>query len=261
MGTYRHTPPQPHRRLWCVSDTRWRAEDLDADHVWSFDCPAEVPHDQPVWVPGQTAARWLAAASQPPVLRSLGRHWPRHVPAGLPCPTRELIDTEDQWSAYPPWPGTRFVKLADAKIDWFPAAERTHRQTVLDLAAIGGFTQLLIAPVRDYAAEVRVFVSAAGTSASLYRDGEVFFDSGDLDPHDHTFTPPSNLPPGTVWDFGLPGGGGPWEVIEYNAPWSSTWYGCDLHIVRAAITDALASTMPLWQPDDIYLRRTPLRHV
>lgn len=246
-----------HPTPWCVAQSRWLAEDLGARHLWPFDLPHDVPPDQAVWVPGLTAARWLAAARRPPVLRSPGRRWPDFVPAGVPTVDRTLIASADQWSRTPRWPGTLFVKLADAKDERFPAAERTHSQTVADLSGIGGFSQLLLSPVRAYSTEVRVFVSTAGISTSMYRDGPVFFDSGDLAAQAHTLVVPAGLAPGTVWDFGLPADGGPWEVVEFNAPWSSAWYGCDTQIVRQALIDAVGSDLPRWDPDAVYRRRTP----
>ena len=241
--------------LWCADWTTWRAEELGARHFWPIDLPREVPSEVAVWVPGQTAAQWRHEAGDgAPVLRSLGRDWPAHVPGGLDVTPRKVLTWSGALRGL--WTEPMFVKLADAKDERFPAKVRTRGETVRDLREAGGFTELIVAPVREYVREVRVFYSTRGASASVYREvsggRERFYDGGEvLSPGD--FAVPEGFAPGTVWDFGQ-SPQGRWEVIEYNAAWSSAWYGCDLGVVRQALRDARDSDMPLWSPDAITVR-------
>lgn len=232
-----------------VATDSWRADALGGRRVFPFDLPRRVDPATDIWCPGEVAARWLLEADAPPVLRSMGRDWPAAIPPHVdPGPDRRVLSAGERID----FPGTRFVKLADAKDDRFPAAPRTAAQAREELSALGWRTEIIVAGLREFDAEVRVFVAADAIGASTYRIGDDYYDSGLIEPAlPSDFRVPDGLPVG-VWDFGRRTHDGGWEVIEYNAPWSSAWYGVDPAVVRAAIRDTRLY-LPAWRPDAVTL--------
>ena len=237
------TPPE----VWCIADAAWMAEELGARHYWCVDLPAVVPPGVAVWVPGKVAAVWQAQGNAP-AFRSWGAAWPHHIPPDLLGNHRAVYHTLP-----PPYLGRMFTKLADAKDTRFPAQLRTYTELVGALGLVGD-TAVIVAPPRVYATEVRVFYSTTGTTWCTYQHAGHYYDGEVPLPEPAGFCPPP-MPPGIVVDYGRPVGTGVWEVVEYNAAWSSAWYGCDVRVVRQAVADSYAAPhLPLWVPDALYRR-------
>jgi len=289
----------PTRRTFhVVTQRRWMVDELTAALVpagWSVVAhhglsalPPGVGHcpEHILWCPSAFAAREIVhgnllrlAAPGPTWLPAASIHF---AVAGIP--TGRLIALMSARSAYRS-PRTGFWKLAEAKLDSFPAKWRGSLQLRADIKAAGlpddallqmGDTRLSI--TREYRAIV-IGADVASISSYLDPDGRDRSDPDFAEPDpayaasaqhaadDFAIKIARQHPAGQAYSLDLAWTTSGWAVIEANPVWCSAWYGCDIPAFAEAVAVAQGLDVQdrfVWRPDALLVSRSvaagPLPH-
>lgn len=264
-----------------VTHRNWLAEQFasfGAMQDFGFDIDPSTAGETLWWAPGA----WVASAAKTGVelpLMSCGPYWlcnVSHLWKG-----RRVANLT--WPHIDSWSVTEdvFVKLPEAKVDYFPAQlhKGLHLGETLKQYHLPEGTLVQVQAPMNFRTEGRFFIAHGGVVASsLYRHEDWIWGADDppiaplerikmrkMERFVNEFLSSSEkYAPGFVLDIGITDSGSP-KVIEANAAWSSSPYDCNPTGVVQAIEAAhdFNGQYPqwAWQPNPVFDTAGPLRIV